>query len=532
MASSVTSRMALANTLTIISVLSVVPLYAQKTDSLEAMLPHSSGGKRIDILFQLAYEHLDNDLTTSRTFSAKGYLIAREMEDSARMLTTGSILAYASFHSGLIDSALAVYTTLIPIARERRHPRLRKMLNTMALCYSYRAQYDRALHLHFESLELRQQAGDTAQIASVMNNIGLVYYKLKDYDKALVYYNHCLALKKKIHDRWDFELLLTNIGLCYANTDRLDRARYFGDLALNHCVDNCTANVRMHTEFLYGVIGFLKKNLPDAEGHFVRSYAFSKQTGDRRLQLDNLDYLSRICLNRDMPAKAAEYLARAESLIAPGTPYNLELMKIYSRLYEAYGQKKNFQKIALYQGKYIGLRDSLFNEELTSNLMRIESGYLEREHKARMAAAEQIRQLNEQVISRQNLVNIVTVGLTVLMILFAIVLVRVNRQRKMINRILDERIIARTRDLEANQSALMRKATQKEILMEKMAINIKGHLATIKGLCAVGLLELSEPDVRQYVSKVIDTTNALDKELGGLMSNAANNSSTTLESKR
>ncbi len=57
------------------------------------------------------------------------------------------------------------------------------------------------------------------------------------------------------------------------------------------------------------------------------------------------------------------------------------------------------------KSKYISLKDSVFNDELTKNLMKAEAEYQERENRSRIESQNKILALNEEVMYRQKIVN-------------------------------------------------------------------------------------------------------------------------------
>ena len=71
----------------------------------------------------------------------------------------------------------------------------KKILNGLAVAYTFKAEYDKALEYNFQSLVVREAEGDKAEISITLNNIGLVYFKLHNYEGALKYYNQMFKLK-------------------------------------------------------------------------------------------------------------------------------------------------------------------------------------------------------------------------------------------------------------------------------------------------------------------------------------------------
>ena len=104
----------------------------------------------------------------------------------------------------------------------------------MAVGYTYKAEYDKALDHHFQSLVLREKEGNKAEISITLNNIGLVYFKLHNYEGALKYYNQCLAMKQEVKDSVDLHVLYLNLGLCYLHLKKFEEAKEYTLRSADH----------------------------------------------------------------------------------------------------------------------------------------------------------------------------------------------------------------------------------------------------------------------------------------------------------
>lgn len=494
------------------------PGHAQKIDSLKSLLTGETGAKRVEILRALAYEYVDVNNEMAKQVGFEAFLLASNLRDSTLIVKAGLVFASPLRRLGLVDSAIQIYSTLIPMARDHKLTTdLMLLLNSLGLSYLVSAQYDKALQAFFESLEMRKRSGTPIEIERVLSNIGNVYYKLKDYDAALIYYYQCLAAKNRRNDRAELNQLYSNIAHAYSYKNDLVTARYYVDKSIDGCrKENCPSELKMATAFCLGFIYYNSNNFKDAEIQFFKSYRLAKNNKNARFQLDNIDLLSQIHLKRDNIDEAIEYLKEAEELIRNGAPYNLELIKIYNRLCETYRRKDDFRKVAFYQAKYIQLKDSIYNEELTTNLMKISADYVTRENKMRIASQEQVLMLNKKVMNNQKLLNVFFGCMAVMAMLLVVLLFKSNKQKRMINKVLDEKVKQRTRQLEENQNALLRASEEKKIIIERTSLDMKSSLASIKGLCHVALHEVSDPDVKQYIIKVNTMTGQLASSLGSL----------------
>ena len=150
----------------------------------------------------------------------------------------------------------------------------------------------------------------------------------------------------------------------------------------------------MQASLGYGLIRFYEESFLQAEEEFLESYKLSKSIVDDRIQLENIIWLSEIYIRKNKISVAEKYLKEAEQVILKKSPFNLELIGIYAQFFKLYQQNKNFEKVALYQEKYISMKESVFNEELTKNLMKTEAEYQERENRSRIESQNKILALN------------------------------------------------------------------------------------------------------------------------------------------
>ncbi len=217
------------------------------------------------------------------------------------------------------------------------------------------------------------------------------------------------------------------MSLCYGYKNNFTEAKNFVKQGFSVCVKNCSDRFLLHAQFSLGIISFEQRNFHEAETQFLKSYALAKKLNNERFQLDNIVYLLRIYISRNQMKEAENYLAEAESLITLGTPYSPEMIDIYSQLFSLYSRSGNLEKVAFYQNKYIALRDSIYNDALTTNLMKLEAEHLEKENKARIDSQNKILELNEEVIFRQKFLNIFIGVIAILLVALAILLVKSNR---------------------------------------------------------------------------------------------------------
>ncbi|HEY5916804.1 MAG TPA: tetratricopeptide repeat protein, partial [Chryseolinea sp.] len=192
--------------LVILIIFSFRPLVAQtqKVDSLKSILEQRFGPNQQLILFELAYHFTDSDNHLAMDYLNQAAKLSYTFGDSLMIVKCGRLksLLYRRFDQ--MDSSLILSRRILPIAeRNKFNDEIKKILNGLALVYSYRANYDEALSAYLSILDLFDPTKNKSEASVILQNIGLVYFKLDDLDKALYYFNKSLALKDQANDQFD-----------------------------------------------------------------------------------------------------------------------------------------------------------------------------------------------------------------------------------------------------------------------------------------------------------------------------------------
>lgn len=479
-------------------------------DSLKVLLSSSQGVAKCNILTRLAYEYIDVDNHAGLAYSRKALAMAKMLGDSYLIVRSSYLKALSHQRMGKLDSAIFIYSPMLSIAEKNGYiNEVKLLLNALANVYLVKAEYDKSLEYHFRSLELREKSGTKEEISITLNNLGLIFYKLDDFDKALTYYERSLKIKNEDNIKIDRDFVLVNIALCYANKRNFKESIIFVKKAVAACAGTCDEALLLSVELCSGIACLFEGNDVEAERHFLQSLHYAKGQGDERFQLDNIIYLSQIYLKRNDLVNVERYLGMAERFTSNGTPYNLELIKLYDGFFKLFEKLGNFERTAFYQKKYIQLKDTIFDEELTTNLMRIEVEYISREHRAKTLAKNQILSLNQEVINRQKLLNVFIGAFAILSMVLVFILLKNNRARSEANRRLEDRVRERTDELERNRHLLERSLYQRNIQMTRVSNDVKQTLVTIKGLCFLGIKETEDVMISEYMQKIDLTSDKL-----------------------
>ena len=494
-----------------------------RIDSLYRIVEGKNGIEKFDPLIDIVREYAGYDAYKAIAVTAEAREVAMKFGDSLRIVRSFRISGQLLNRTGSPKEAIEMLTQGRPIAQRNKYrTELTNILNNIALANTYLAEYDKALELHFQTLVLKEEDGDKAEISITCNNIGFVYFKLRNYEKALDYFYRSLALKKEVNDTYDLDRLLINIGLSSVHLNDYSTALEKINEGLSVCGSNCADQIIIEGKFGLGVAYYGLQKFDKAETNFKESLEIAKKIESKRFHVENLVYLGKVAIALGKNDLAKKLLTEAEGL-AEKSGYNQLLIDIYKQFSILFNQSREFELASSYQSKYIHLKDSLIGEELVKNVAMIQTNFEERENIATI-------KLKEEALVRQRNLNLSLGLIAVLIGLLGFVLYRSNvvtrrvnsalsdakgvietqnLKLQNINRELDGKVKEKTADLlkanteldTANQS-LSRVNDELDNFIYKTSHDIRGPLASLKGICSVALMDVKDQLALDYLKKL------------------------------
>ena len=525
-------------------------LCGQSIDSLKTLLNGRTGVDKFDVLFALSREYTSSNLDEAYLYVNQANELANSLGDTLRIVKSTRLKAQILRRLDKLEESIKTFEYAFAIANRNRNREgflveIKNVLNGMAIAHTFLANYDKALEFHFQSLVIREREGDVGEISITLNNIGLVYFKLKNYEKAREYFSQSLTLKEGVKDFYDLDRLLINLGLSNIHLKNFKEALAYINKGLAICKDHCQDEIKVEGRFGLGVANYGLEKFEIAEKHFQESLEIANKSGNRRFQAENLVYLGRVSVKRNDFTEAISFLREAEQF-ASTSGYNQLLIDTYKEFSKLYTLSKDFQNASIYQNRYISLKDSLIGEDLVKNIATIQTNFEERENLATI-------KLKEEDLRRQRNLNIAVGIIAMLAALLVFVFHRSNVvtrnanaalfdakriietqniKLQNINRELDGKVKEKTANLEkavddldkANKS-LSQVNSELDNFIYKTSHDIRGPLASLKGICSVALLDVKDPLALDYLNKLDVSSGRLNVILTRLLIvNQINNS--------
>ncbi|HEU4870837.1 MAG TPA: CHAT domain-containing tetratricopeptide repeat protein [Pyrinomonadaceae bacterium] len=124
---------------------------------------------------------------------------------------------------GDTQNRLAMYDRAVEIYRTAGDVNL-VLISNFASTYAQLGEYQRALKIHLQVLEMRLPSKEPIGIGITLRNIGDCYYRLGDNQKALDFYNRSLEYMQQAGDHFYTATVLCDLGLVYESLNQKEKA--------------------------------------------------------------------------------------------------------------------------------------------------------------------------------------------------------------------------------------------------------------------------------------------------------------------
>lgn len=247
-------------------------------------------------------------------------------------------------------------------------------LNNIGTVYYSEGDFDKAIDYFLQALRIKEQLGLKKEVATSLNNIGLVYRKQENYDKAMQYSIMSLEIKMDLNDKPGIAVSLSNIGVIYRIREQYEEAIDYYRQSLN--IDRELGNKEgiAYTLNSIGVVYHFQGNSDGAMTHYLQSLAIKEEIGDRLAIANSLVNIGGEYINRGNYKKALNHLNRSLE-IAMEIGAKDEIKRAYENLSQAYFSREQFEKAYRHYKLYGQMKDSLFNEDKSKEIGRLEAKY-------------------------------------------------------------------------------------------------------------------------------------------------------------
>ena len=245
----------------------------------------------------------------------------------------------------------------------------------IASVFMSQSDWDEALKYLIAAEKDINNVKDLIVLHRIYNQFGMIYKFTRQYDLAMEYYNKGLKIARKSNNPIDIIFTLNNIGTIYILQNKYDAALQIFKSAEKECINS--NNERNYLASIYNNIGyiyFVTGNYQDARTEWNHAINSLDKTKDFQLQAVLLNNLAEIEIETGNYNQAQLNINEAESIHQKHN-YKESRKNLYYTSYQLFYKVAKYPEAINYLNKYIALKDSIYNEELSNNISKIKADY-------------------------------------------------------------------------------------------------------------------------------------------------------------
>ncbi|HCX99249.1 MAG TPA: hypothetical protein DG754_03835 [Bacteroidales bacterium] len=284
--------------------------------------------------------------------------------------------------------------------------------------------YNKALEFHRAALKIHKEEENLPLIAESLNNIANSYSRLAinefvskygefwedslhklpaneilaKFSNAFEYYNEALAIFEKTEETSEIVNVNNNLGSHYIYTRNWQKSRQKLNKALTLARQINSQQEIALALFNFGELFFRQNNLEYAEQYLIQSLNITKELGVKNA-----------------------------------------VMHTHQRLAKVYEQKGNLPKALSHHKSFNLIKDELFSEQSQKIITEMQTKYETEKKEQELMLMRNQDELQKSVIQRQRLTLAITIGGLIVILVFAVLLINMVRQKQNANRILKEK---------------------------------------------------------------------------------------------
>lgn len=420
---------------------------------------------RVDEFNYLAEEYQDVDLSKAISISRRALELATKIEYEEGIFYAYNNLGTAYDGIGKGDSAFTYFGKALALGVNLEDEYAMSVVNNnFGLYYLFQGNYPLALNYFQASLVSIDKPGQYMDPVVTYNNIGVIHEEQGNIDKAIAYYLKAGDASFETGDK-------PFAYLCYGYIAQIEEnytkaIAYYEEALKYYKADYDDLHIGEALYYL-GECYLGSGQYQMAKDALDRSMAIYQKLGMHPDEVEILRTIAEVYEAEGNYNRALELYHQAAEL-AVKSERNTSLVPVFKALSRLYAQKGDFQTAYNYQLKYQEINDKIYDNETKERIAHLEYSYDLTVNKAQRERL-QAEQAQREVTVRQR--TIVAIGSTLVTLLLAILLIvyyRANRQKKILNRILETKVKQRTAELELVNNKLLVSNNELEYVNNKL----------------------------------------------------------------
>ncbi|HZL08611.1 MAG TPA: tetratricopeptide repeat protein [Prolixibacteraceae bacterium] len=284
----------------------------------------------------------------------------------------------------------------------------------------YFSNYEEAVVLYFQALDLAEQSQDSILLAKTNLYLGIIYDEFEDYDGSIVYFQKSLEFSQSIHDSALIAKTFQNIAISYQNKKDLAKALDFNEKANNLAMLRKDTLMMIDIINNFGTIAYDQKKLDESLENYWKALNLYLKINYKQGIAIAYNNIGLVYLDKKEYRKSINYFKKSLDLATEYDMYDFT-GDIYSNLTIYYKELKDYKNAYYYYDKYNIVYDSLVGEKKSKMIRQIHARYQLVKSSRELEELKNKNQLQSDAIDSAKSFQIYLVAITILVIVLMIV---------------------------------------------------------------------------------------------------------------
>lgn len=376
--------------------------------------------------------------------------------------------------------ALEMYTRM----GDRRN--MAYMHNFLSWVYHHQGNHLEASKSNYSALQLFEETGDEQAIATTLADIAADYIYLGNREEALSYFLKSIETYKSYGDMHNVAYTYNTLGSTYRLMGNFAEAQKCHSLALSQGMEMNNPNIMADAYDGLADVSIDQHDYRRALSDYLASVELLKKWSNKKDMARVYCKVGACYMYLKKYENARDYFDKTLALLKDLKSKSLiiDYYRGVERLDSAMGK---WQSAYINHKKYISSRDSIINQESTSEMVQLQLNHEFDRREAAVKAEQNERDLRQQI----QFFSLVTV--VVFISILAIVMYRNQKRENLINR-----------ELKLKSDSLEEENREKTGILNIVSHDLKAPFNKIRGLTDIMMMteDLSREEKEQYISHI------------------------------
>lgn len=369
----------------------VAQAYSQsssKVDSLLAALPNATDTSKIKILIDVGWELVFIDPPIAFEYSEQALSLATEAQYLKGIGHANSNLGFIKYNQSDFPSAIQYFLTSLKVEEQIGNPaRIGHRLNAIGMVYGDLKKYDLSLSYYQKSVSITQSIPDKLPLLFALNGLGIMHMNRGLLVNANTYFSQMYDVANSVNNQSLAGLALRHLG-------EISMITFQYDLAVRHLTkaieifskidDKAEEAIAVNN---LGEVYYKMEDYEKAEKYAKAALEIRMDTGFQYGIIITQSLLALIYLKQGLLDQAMLY-ADSSLVLARKLKVKGGVSEALEALVQIYLEKKDYNKAIAYKTESIAIKDSIFNEEISIEIARLQSRF-ELEKKEQQITSQQ-----------------------------------------------------------------------------------------------------------------------------------------------